>query len=206
LRRDAQRNRDLLVSAARRAFAARGLDVPLEDIAREAGVSIGTLYNRFPTRGTLVEAALAEKVAGMVGQAEAALAMADPWDGFAEFLARCCETQAADRGYNELCVRVLPDTPEIDRLKGRGHQLIVRILDRAQRAGQLRADFHEGDLAFVLWSTTTIIDATAATAPEAWRRHLAFLLDGLRAPAAHPLPSPPLSQDEVTAAMRTHGG
>lgn len=206
LRRDAQRNRDLLVAAARRVFAARGLDVPLEEVAKEAGVSIGTLYNRFPTRGTLVEAALADKVAWMVEQAEAAVAMADAWEGFAWFLARCCETQAADRGYNELCVRVLPDTPEIDRLKATGHELVVRILDRAQRAGQLRADFHEGDLAFILWSTTTIINATACAAPEAWRRHLAFLLDGLRTPAAHPLPSPPLSHDEVAAAMRTHGG
>jgi AcrR family transcriptional regulator len=66
LRRDAQRNRDLLVAAARQVFATRGLDVPLEDIAKEAGVSIGTLYNRFPTRGALVEAALVDKVAGMV--------------------------------------------------------------------------------------------------------------------------------------------
>lgn len=206
MRRDARRNRDLLVAAARRVFAARGLDVPLEDIAKEAGVSIGTLYNRFPTRGALVEGALAEKVAGMVEQAEAAATMADPWEGFAWFLARCCETQAADRGYNELCVRVMPDTPEIDLLKTRGHELVVTILDRAQRSGQLRADFDEGDLAFVLWSTATIIDATAATAPAAWRRHLAFLLDGFRASAAHPLPGPPLSQGEVAAAMRTHGG
>jgi AcrR family transcriptional regulator len=206
LRRDAQRNRDLLVGAARRAFAARGLDVPLEDIAKEAGVSIGTLYNRFPTRGSLIEAALADKVALMIEQAEAAATRADPWEGFAWFLARCCETQATDRGYNELCVRLLPDTPEIDRLKARGHELILTIVDRAQRSGQLRADFHEGDFAFVLWSTTTIIEATAATAPDAWRRHLAFMLDGLRAQAAHPLPSPPLGPDEVAKAMRAHGG
>jgi AcrR family transcriptional regulator len=205
LRRDAQRNRDLLVAAARRVFAARGLDVPLEDIAKEAAVSIGTLYNRFPTRGTLVEAALADKVAGMVALAETAATMADPWEGFAWFLARCCETQAADRGYNELCVRVLPDTPEIDRLKTQGHELVQVIVDRAQRTGQLRADFQDGDFAFVLWSTTTIIEATASTSPDAWRRHLAFLLDGLRAAAAHPLPGPPLSQDEVADAMRTHG-
>jgi AcrR family transcriptional regulator len=205
LRRDAQRNRDLLVAAARRVFAARGLDVPLEDIAKEAAVSIGTLYNRFPTRGTLVEAALADKVAGMVALAETAATMADPWEGFAWFLARCCETQAADRGYNELCVRVLPDTPEVDRLKAQGHELVQVIIDRARRAGQLRADFHDGDFAFVLWSTTTIIEATASTSPDAWRRHLAFLLDGLRAAAAHPLPGPPLSQDQVADAMRTHG-
>jgi len=180
--------------------------VPLEDIAREAGVSIGTLYNRFPARGSLVEAALVDKVAGMVADAESASANVDPWEGFAWFLGRCCEVQAADRGYNELCVRVLPDTPEIDRLKARGHDLVNVIVQRAQRAGQLRGDFHDGDFAFILWSTATIIDATAATAPEAWRRHLAFLLDGLRASAAHPLPGPPLSQDEVAEAMRTNGG
>jgi AcrR family transcriptional regulator len=204
LRRDAQRNRDLLVAAARRAFAARGLDVPLEDIARDAGVSIGTLYNRFPTRGALVEAALVDKVARMVEQAAAASTMDDPWEGFAGFLAQCCETQAADRGYNELCTRLLPDTPEIDRLKARGHELVATIVDRAQQSGQLRADFQEGDFAFVLWSTTTIIDATATTAPDAWRRHLAFMLDGFRASAAHPLPRPPLNQDEVAKAMRAH--
>ncbi|HEX6351849.1 TetR/AcrR family transcriptional regulator [Actinophytocola sp.] len=206
LRRDAQRNRDLLVAAARRVYAARGLDVPLEDVAREAGVSIGTLYNRFPTRGALVEAALADKVAGMVEQAETAAAMADPWDGFAWFLERCCEVQAADRGYNELCARTLPDTPEIDRLKARGHELVLTIVDRAQRSGQLRADFQEGDFAFVLWSTTTTIDATAATAPDAWRRHLGFILDGFRVSAAHPLPAPPLGPDEVAKAMRMNGG
>jgi AcrR family transcriptional regulator len=205
LRKDAQRNRDLLVAAARRVYATQGLDVPLEDIAKEAGVSIGTLYNRFPTRGTLVEAALVDKVAGMVEQAETAATMADPWEGFAWFLACCCEVQAADRGYNELCVRVLPDTPEIDRLTARGHELVQTIVDRAQTSGQLRADFEEGDFAFVLWSTTAIIQATASTAPDAWRRHLGFMLDGFRASAAHPLPRPPLNEGEVAESMRTPG-
>jgi AcrR family transcriptional regulator len=206
LRKDAQRNRDLLVAAARRRYAARGLDVPLEDIAKEAGVSIGTLYNRFPTRGELVEAALAGKVANAVELAEKASTMTDPWEGFAWFIEHCCELQAADRAYNELCARALPDTPEIDRLKARGHELVLRIVGNAKESGQLRADFEEGDFAFVVWSTTTIINATAATAPDAWRRHLAFLLDGLRAGAAHPLPGKALEPDEVAQAMRTLGG
>lgn len=206
LRRDAQRNRDLLVAAARRLYAAQGLDVPLEDIAKEAGVSIGTLYNRFPTRGALVEAALADKVAGAVELAKEAATMADPWTGFAWFLEHCCTLQAADRGYNELCARTMPDTPELDRLRIRGHELVLTIVDRAQQAGQLRADFQEGDFAFVIWSTTTIIKATATTAPDAWRRHLGLMLDGFRASAAHPLPRPPLNQDEVAEAMRMLGG
>lgn len=206
LRRDAQRNRDLLVAAARRVYAVRGLDAPLEDIAKEAGVSIGTLYNRFPTRDALVDAALAGKVAEAIGLAEAAAAMDDPWAGFAWFLEHTCEMQASNRGYNELCVRALPDAPEIERLKARGHELVKSIVARAQESGQLRADFAEGDFAFVLWSTKTIIEATAGAAPDAWRRHLAFLLDGLRADAAHPLPVRALQPEEVAEAMRTTGG
>lgn len=206
LRKDAQRNRELLVAAARRVYAARGLDAPLEDIAKEAGVSIGTLYNRFPTRGELVEAALADKVTRAVELAETASTMADPWEGFAWFLAHCCEIQAADRAYNELCARALPDTPQIDQLKARGHDLVLTIVDNAKESGQLRADFEEGDFAFILWSTTTVINATATTTPDAWRRHLAFLLDGLRADAARPLPRKALEPDEVAEAMRTFGG
>lgn len=203
LRRDAQRNRDLLLAAAGRIFAARGLDVPLEDVAREAGVSIGTLYNRFPTRGALVDATLAGKVAAAVEFAKTAATMADPWAGFASFLERSCELQASDRGYNELCAVAIPDTPEIDTLKERGHGLILEILDRAHRSGHLRADFDDGDFAFVIWSITRTIEATGAHAPEAWRRHLAFMLDGFRAGAATPLPQPPLRPDEVAQAMRT---
>lgn len=205
LRKDAQRNRDLLVAAARRVFSTRGLDVPLEDIAKEAGVSIGTLYNRFPTRGELIDAALADKVAGAIGLAERASAMADAWEGFAWFLERTCELQASDRGYNELCARALPDAQEVERLKARGHELVGAIVERAQRSGQLRADFQDGDFAFVLWSITTIIDATANTAPDAWRRHLAFMLDGFRAGAATPLPGRALEPDEVAQAMRALG-
>lgn len=206
LRRDAQRNRDLLVAAARAVFAERGLDVPLEEVAREAGVSIGTLYNRFPTRGALVDAALADKVATAVELAERAASMEDPWEGFAWFLERTCELQASDRGYNELCARSLADATEIAALKAKGHGLILDIVRRAQQAGALREDFHDGDFAFVVWSIARTIEATGGHAPDAWRRHLAFMLDGFRAPAAHELPHRPLAPDEVAQAMRTLGG
>jgi AcrR family transcriptional regulator len=205
LRRDAQRNRDLLVAAARTVFAERGLDVPLEEVAREAGVSIGTLYNRFPMRGALVDAALAGKVETAVELAEHAATMDDPWEGFAWFLERTCELQASDRGYNELCARSLADATEIAALKAKGHGLILEIVGRAQRAGVLREDFQDGDFAFVVWSIARTIEATGSHAPDAWRRHLAFMLDGFRAPAAHELPHRPLAPDEVARAMRTLG-
>lgn len=206
LRRDARRNRDRLVAAARALYASRGLDVPLEDIARQAGVSIGTLYNRFPTRGSLIDAALADKMRTAVEIAERAAAMDGAWEGFAWFLERSYELQASDRGYNELCTRRLDDAVEIEALKARGLGLVRQVIENAQRAGALREDFDDGDFAFVLWSITRTIEATEQHAPNAWRRHLAFMLDGFRASAAHPLPGPPLRPDEVAQAMRRLGG
>jgi AcrR family transcriptional regulator len=206
LRRDAQRNRALLVTAARRVFATRGLNVPLEDVAREAGVSIGTLYNRFPTRGSLVDAALADKVATAVELAERAAAMDDAWDGFAWFLERTCELQASDRGFNDLCARQLDDAVEVEAHKARGFGLVRRVIENAQRAGALREDFDDGDFAFVLWSITRTIEATGQHAPNAWRRHLAFMLDGFRASAAYPLPGPALGPEDVLLGMRRLSG
>ena len=102
LRADAARNRDAIVAVARDVFAEQGLAAPLETIAARAGVGIATLYRRFPTREKLVAAALTEKVAEYAEAAEQALAVADPWVGFAGFVQRICELQAGDRGLSDL--------------------------------------------------------------------------------------------------------
>jgi AcrR family transcriptional regulator len=192
MRRDAQLNRERLIEAARRLFAERGLDVPLDEVARAAGVSIGTLYNRFPNRADLVGAVFADREETVVGLAEHALTMDRPWDGFVHFVEQICRLLAADRGYNDLSARRVPHAAP-----PRGHELMTRLLTRAQDSGDLRADFTLADMAFVTWSITRTIEATGNVRPDAWRRHLAFLLDGLRATAAHPLPVPPLADEQV---------
>ena len=201
LRRDAQRNRERLVEAARAVFAERGLDVPLEEVTRRAGVSIGTLYNRFPTRADLVRAVFADRAESVSRLAERALAMDDPWEGFVHFVEQVCHMQATDRGYNDLSARSIPQaapTPE----HVRGYQLMTQVVDRARRSGALRPDFVLSDMAFVTWAITRTIEATAGVEPEAWRRHLALVLDGLRASAAHPLPVPALTPEQVARMMR----
>ena len=201
LRKDAQRNRERLVDAARAVFAERGLDVALDEVARRAGVSIGTLYNRFPTRADLVRAVFADRAETVVRIAEHALGTDDAWAGFTHFVEQVCRMQAADRGYNDLAARSLPQaapTPE----HVRGHELMTEVVERAKRSGALRPDFVLADMAFVTWAITRTIEATAAVDPEAWRRHLGFILDGLRAPAAHPLPVPALEPEQVARIMR----
>ncbi|MDF2706888.1 MAG: transcriptional regulator, TetR family [Nonomuraea muscovyensis] len=196
MRKDAVHNRERLLRAARQLFADRGLDVPLEEIARSAGVSIGTLYNRFPTRGALVEAVFEDRRATVAELAEQALAMDDAGDGFVAFLTGVCELQAADLGYNDVAARGAAMDGD------RGYDLMREILARAQRSGDLRGDITLADMAFVVWGVAATVRATHKVAPGAWRRHLALALDGLRAVAARPLPAPPMSTAQTRAAMR----
>src|SRR5438132_13734134 len=102
LRQDAQRNRELILAAAREEFREQGLDVSLEEIARRAGVGIATLYRRFPTRDALIEAVFEDHVASFVALAEEALQNEDPWVGFSTFIEQLCERQASDFGLKDL--------------------------------------------------------------------------------------------------------
>lgn len=205
LRSDAQRNRDRLLTAARELFAERGIDVAMADIARHAGVSNGTLYNRFPTREDLIEAAFTDRLETMSALATQALADEDPWRGFAGYLTAVCELLAADRGFNEVAGRGLPPSPAARRLQEEGQAAVTKLLDRARQAGALRDDLTLEDLAFVIWGISRTVEMTADFAPRLWRRHLALLLDGFRAEAAHPLPEPPLPPGLPHTAARQHG-
>jgi AcrR family transcriptional regulator len=206
LRRDARRNREAILAAARQVFCDHGLEAPLEEIARQAGVGIATLYRRFPSRVELLDAVLADTVQAHVDAAEQALAIDDPWDGFAFYLGETCRLQAADRGLNDAMGMRFPRATTVEALKARMFELVAQVVDRAQRSGQLRADLTVEDLALVTWANTRILQAgRAAGAPDAWRRHLGFLLDGFRADRAHPLPQPPLSSRQVYRAMLTLG-
>ena len=140
LRRDAQRNRDAIVAAAREVFCDRGLEAPLEEIARRAGVGIATLYRRFPSRVELLDAVLADTVQAHVDAAEQALATDDPWDGFAYYLEETCRLQAADRGLNDVMGMRFPRATATEAAKTRLFELVAEVVDRAQRSGQLRAD------------------------------------------------------------------
>src|SRR5215211_3742812 len=102
LRADAERNRQRILEAAREVFADRGLDVTLDDIARHAGVGVGTAYRRFPNKEALVEALMVERIGELEALAQECLAQPDPWEGVAGYLERALAMQAADRGLKEV--------------------------------------------------------------------------------------------------------
>lgn len=200
LRQDARRNRAALLAAAQTAFAEDGLNAPLEGVARRAEVAIGTLYRHFPTRMDLVAAVIADKKRAWIKAAEAAVVMEPAWDGLVFFLERTCELQAGDLAFNDIASMRFPHAG-IEAARKRAYDLGRRIVERAQSEGSLRADVTAEDLAFIVWALSRVSEATFAIDPSAWRRYLALTLDGYRATAAHPLPTPPLRPRQVLRAQ-----
>ncbi|WP_290862708.1 TetR/AcrR family transcriptional regulator [Hamadaea sp.] len=201
LRADAARNRDRLLAAASDLFAERGLDAPLEEIARRAGVSIGTLYNHFPTRDALFDAIMPTRIAVLHTGAEQALAEPNAWTGFVAFTETLFALHAEDRGLNDALAQRVPLSPGIVEACHRTFRYIERLIVRAKEDGQLREDFEAADYATLIWAMSQVIRESTGVAPLAWRRTLAYFLDGLRAGAAHPLPAPALTPKQLTAIM-----
>jgi AcrR family transcriptional regulator len=201
LRRDAQESRDKLIAAARGEFAARGVDASLEKIAREAGVSIGTLYRHFPARLDLLTAALRPRIQEFLDGANKALEMDDPWDGLVKYLENLFQVQAGDRGFSDFLSRRFPGNTETEAIHDRMCLEIQDVLTRAQEAGAARPDITLADIINLIWSNGQLIDATSTTAPNAWRRHLYLMLDAFRAGRAHAIAEPPMTDKQLYDAM-----
>ena len=200
-RRDARERHDKLIAAAQAEFAAHGVDASLEKIAREAGVAIGTLYRHFPTRLDLLMAAFRPRVQEFLDEATRALKVDDPWDGFVYYLENLFSMQVGDRGFNDFLSRRFTDNAETERIHDQMCQHIEDVLTRAQDAGQARPDITRADIVNLIWSNGRMIDATSTTAPGAWRRHLYLMLDAYRAERAHPIPEPPMTEEQLYDAM-----
>jgi len=200
LRSDAARNRGKLLDAAVQVFGERGLDAPLEHIARRAGVSIGTLYAHFPAREAFFDAIFPPRLAALEQFAAQALADPDPWDGFTGFTEALFGMLAADRGLSDAFAQRFPASTEVAGACRRGFAHADQIIDRARDSGQLRPDFQVADLVSLTWAISQVIRESAATAPDAWRRCLAFFLDGLRTEAARGSTVPALTSAQLAKA------
>ena len=201
-RRHARRNHELLVAAAREVFAERGVEASLEEIARRAGVGVGTLYRHFATRDALVEAVFERRIGDFVAIAQAALDEPDGWRALVGFLEHTLALQADDRMLKEALLHSPPGTGRVESAREELRRQFEQVLARAREQGHLRDGFAFADLAMLLWSFAPLMDATAEVAPNAWRRHLHWLLDGLRAESATPQVEPPLSDEQLRASMQ----
>ncbi len=204
LRRDAERNRRLILVAARELFAQRGLAVSLDEIARHAGVGVGTVYRRFSSRDEIIGTLFEQRLAEIVTIAEDALTCEDPWLGLTQFMERALERQAADKGLKELLLGTTEGRERITQIRARLLPLASELVRRAQASGSLREDFSPHDIPMLEMMLGAIVDASQLARPELWRRYLALVLDGMRADhAKEPLAAPAVTVDELDRIMRT---
>jgi AcrR family transcriptional regulator len=202
-RADALRNRERLLEVAQDAFAELGPDASVAEIARRAGVGAGTLFRHFPTKDDLIGAVLERTFDEMTSTVYEALEMEDAWEGVVHVITGTAERQACDRTFLQ---SVGPDLFSQPRFRERNERIMGQLgelLERGQRAGQVRDDLRPEDLPFILaavgGATEQCPAGIAGCSPELWRRYLGVLLDGMRPAAAHPLPTGPPTMDQLMA-------
>jgi AcrR family transcriptional regulator len=202
LRADAERNRSRIINAAREVFAEHGIDAPIHDVAQRAGVGVGTLYRRFPTRGDLIAGAFTEQMAEFADGVRAALADADPWHGFCGYVERLCAVQAANRGLCDVLTMTFPSFRTFEAARRQIYEGFTELIDRAKASGALRADFVAEDLLIVLMANAGVVAAAGDAAPGAPARLIGYLLQAFAAPGRAPLPPPPSMQEMYRALIR----
>jgi AcrR family transcriptional regulator len=204
LRADAAANRLRILGAAAAVFSERGLAVPMEEIAAAAGVGVGTLYRRFPDRHHLIDALFEDRLSSIVALGEQALLFPDGWDGLVWFLDQALSLQIADQGLAEIMHGQGDPGDRVEAARARIVPVAERLVARARESGRLRPDFAVSDLGILQIMVTAAGTATAGVAPQAWRRYLILLLDGMLtardAPTAQT--APPLTADAIGQVIR----
>lgn len=180
-RADARRNRERVLAAARAAFAAEGLSVSLDEIARRAGVGPGTVHRHFPTKDELVRAVIIDRLHDLT---TAATDLADSQDPGAAFFA-FFDRMAADAGQNLALSAALTDSADVGQtvLEVGGHltEAIALLLTRAQQAGAVRGDIDPAELHAILAGALAMEQRLA---PGSAGRGLSVVTAGLRPPQA----------------------
>ncbi|MFD3500823.1 TetR/AcrR family transcriptional regulator [Streptomyces sp. NPDC058676] len=200
-RADALRNRERIVAAAREMFVELGPDVPLDDIARRAGVGNATVYRNFPDRDALVREVVCSVMDRTSEAAERALM--ETGDAF-EALARFLHT-AVDERISALCPMASSTFdqhhPDLKAARERCDQLVEQLMGRAKAAGQLRADVGIGDLMVTAIQLSRPPAGTDCFSIDRFvHRHLQLFLDGLRAPARSTLPGTAVTMEDLRKA------
>ncbi|MFC8386694.1 TetR/AcrR family transcriptional regulator [Nocardia sp. NPDC057272] len=204
LRADALRNRMLILDAAREVFAERGLEATLVDVAAHASLGVGTIYRRFPDKDDLVDAVFGKLFQDLADAADRALTVADPWQGLTEFFEFAFTHMSVNRGLVEVMGGADHGGASLNHERARVEPAVRALFARAKQAGALRTDAEPGDFFALVHMVGAMAEFAQSVNPDAWRRYLALVLDGLRDQklTRPPLPAGALTPDEVDRAKR----
>ncbi|MEW1862416.1 MULTISPECIES: helix-turn-helix domain-containing protein [unclassified Streptomyces] len=178
MRRDAARNHQLVIAAAREVLTEYGTDASMELIASRAGVGVGTLYRRFPNKEALVDEIAAQLLGELVGQAR--ISLSHPGGtGFEAFVRVFGHWLSEHRGYaHKLIGRT--EAACVEQLR----DLIDRLLDQAKASGRIDPHVELGDVMTLVWGMRGVVETSGTVTPDAWQRYTDIHLAGMRAPAA----------------------
>ena len=204
LRKDAERNRKRVLEAARELFAAKGLEPNLNDVARHAGVGVGTVYRRFATKEELLEAIFEDAMNQLTDLAEEALRQSDSWQGFAWFVEQQCRLTVTDRGLREIAFSKCYGGDRVKAAQDRLSVVTTKLVERAQRDRHLRPGVSATDLPLLALLAGTVTEFAGHVDTELWRRYMSILLEGMRHhPGQEPVAVSALDRPALEAAMRT---
>jgi AcrR family transcriptional regulator len=189
LRRDAQRNLDRVLAAAEQVLAERGLDATLEEIAGAAGVGVGTIYRRFPSKDALLDAVFERRVDSGLELLRECEKLPSAWDGLCAFLRVTVAAQSSDQGLHEFLYG-----GSADRLRQRMEPPLTTLVERAKAEGKLRADFRATDIPLLIMMFSRLAHTHRTLGPAMAARYLEILLKGL-APGRDETPIPPPADD-----------
>ncbi|MGH2946692.1 MAG: TetR/AcrR family transcriptional regulator [Solirubrobacteraceae bacterium] len=183
LRADARRNREKVLAAARAVFAEQGREAQVDDVARRADVGVGTVYRHFPTKEALLQALSDELFAVVAVYARQMLTLDDAWAAFEKVMWFGGEKTAGDRAFSEILAA--QRDAQARRCPGQEDLIVTvgELMRRAQEAGQMRPDAMIEDIPLLMCGLGNA-SGMEHPCPDAWRRHLRIVLDGLRAAAA----------------------
>ncbi|SDI59366.1 TetR/AcrR family transcriptional regulator [Nonomuraea jiangxiensis] len=190
-RSDAVRNRRLLLDAAAKTFAERGVEVSIAEIAQCAGVGKGTVFRHFSSKEELLAAIMLGMLDELMDTATELLTADDPGLALREFMAAGVQLLVRDRAFCEVVGRPSLQNPQvraaIDRLCDAGEALTARARER----GVVRPDLTGTDVVLLLAGIQHTAAPLLSTEPQAWRRYLELALDGITARTGRELPHPP---------------
>jgi AcrR family transcriptional regulator len=206
LRKDAERNRRRILAAAGEVFTERGLEATLDDVARHAGVGVGTVYRRFPDKAALADALFEERIDILVELATEAYGADDPWAGLAGFMEAAAEMLSTDKGLRQILMFAPYGHKRVNYARSRMRPAIGKLVERGQAAGLVRPDLGATDIPVLEFMLGATAEYARDVRPDLWRRYLALMLDALRPSRSGytELPVPELSLDELATAMRSN--
>jgi AcrR family transcriptional regulator len=202
MRADARRNRDQIAKAARGIFAEQGVDVPMEEIARRAGVGVGTLYRNFPDRDALIEAVAVDGMRLLIEVARSSRDReAEPWQVLRSVLRRSIELRLGwlHSALQPRLVEAIRNNRELREARRILFELVEELVRDSQAAGAIRDDVRTADVVLIFGLVSRPLPAVPTELADTARvRMLEIALEGLRPNPARPLPGRAISMRELT--------